>query len=91
MGDLMQTEKTPCSCGHRIAEGHSPDEPLAVSVEEGARLLGLGRSKFYTEVLSGRCESVKIGERRLIPRTALENYIERLRAEARGEAAGLNG
>ncbi|MDA1280870.1 MAG: excisionase family DNA-binding protein [Chloroflexi bacterium] len=61
------------------------DEPLAVSVEEGARLLGLGRSKFYTEVLNGRCESVKIGERRLIPRAGLTAYLEMLREEAKAE------
>lgn len=70
-----------CNCETRT----TPDETLTVNVEEGARLLGLGRSKFYTEVLSGRCESLKLGGRRLIPRTALTNYIEMLREEARAE------
>ena len=64
-------------------------EKLLLNVEEASRLVGLGRSKFYTEVLSGRCESVKVGRRRLIPRTALDEFIELLREEARAERGGV--
>lgn len=60
-------------------------EKLVLDVEEGARMVGLGRSKFYMELLSGRCESIKIGRRRLVPKQALVEYLERLRAEARSE------
>jgi excisionase family DNA binding protein len=57
------------------------DAPLLISVEKGAELAGIGRSKFYEAVLAGDCASIKIGRRRLVPRAALEAYVGRLLAE----------
>jgi putative molybdopterin biosynthesis protein len=65
-------------------------EKLLLTIEESARLLGLGRSKFYTEVLSGRCESVKVGKRRLVPLRSLESYVERLLQESGSPASSAH-
>lgn len=56
-------------------------EPLLIDVEEGARLLGIGRSRFYLLLQTGEVESLKIGRRRVVPLTALEAFVERLRRE----------
>jgi excisionase family DNA binding protein len=39
---------------------------------------GLSRSKIYQEMASGHLLSVKVGSRRLIPESALIDYIDRL-------------
>ncbi len=49
--------------------------PLSVSVEEAARLLGLGRSNLFKLMESGELRSVKVGSRRLVPRRALEELL----------------
>ena len=53
-------------------------EKLLLNVDEGASLLGLGRSRFYALLASGELQSLKIGRRRLIPRQALLELITRL-------------
>ncbi|MFW0872967.1 excisionase family DNA-binding protein [Rhodococcoides corynebacterioides] len=59
------------------------------SVQEGMARTGLARSNFFNKLASGEIRSVKIGKRRLIPDTAIDEYIERLEAEA--EAARSSG
>lgn len=61
-----------------------PDK-LLLDVDESAHMVGLGRSKWLAELYAGRCLSLKIGRRRLVPRQALLDYIERLGVEARGD------
>jgi excisionase family DNA binding protein len=56
-------------------------EPLLYPVEEAAQLLGIGRSALFELIGRSELESVKIGRRRLIPRAAIDSYVERLRAE----------
>ena len=51
-------------------------------VEEAAEWLGLGRTKAYELVYRGILPSVTIGRARRVPRTALENFVERLTEEA---------
>ena len=46
------------------------------------RLGGIGRSLYYELISSGRLRSVKINDRRLVPETAICEYIEQLEAEA---------
>lgn len=48
------------------------------SIETVIERLGLGRSKVYEELSSGRLRSVKVGRRRLISEAALVDYIEHL-------------
>jgi excisionase family DNA binding protein len=66
-----------------IAHMESQVQPLAYSVVEGARLLGISYAKTKQEVALGRLRSVKAGRRRLIPAAALREWI----ADREGEAA----
>jgi excisionase family DNA binding protein len=52
--------------------------PLLISVEEAARLLRLGRTRMYELVMSERIVSVKLGRRRLVVRSSLEDFVRSL-------------
>jgi excisionase family DNA binding protein len=54
-------------------------EPILLKPEEVAECLNIGRSKVYKLMRAGALESVRIGSRRRVPRTAVEEYIERIR------------
>ena len=58
-----------------LAERPAP-APLSVSVDEAARLIGVGRSKMFALVQSGDVRSVRVGARRLVPTRALEEFLE---------------
>jgi excisionase family DNA binding protein len=51
---------------------------LLVSVEQAAALLGIGRTRFFDLVMSHAVTSVKIGRRRLIVRSSLSLFVQRL-------------
>ena len=59
----------------------SAADPLLYSVEEAARLLGLGRTSTFHLVTRGEIGSVKIGRCRKIPHDALTEYVKRLQTE----------
>lgn len=59
-------------------------ERLLYSVREAAELLSIGRVKLYELIAAGRIESVRLDGSRRIPREALEEFIDRLRAESGG-------
>jgi excisionase family DNA binding protein len=73
----MRTDQTPSN----------EPTPLLLTVEEAAKRLGIGRTTFYGLVMSGEIESVPLGRLRRIPAECLTEYVERLRANARREAA----
>lgn len=50
-------------------------DPLAVSPAHAARLIGIGRTKLYEALGSGSLPSFKIGTRRLIRMTALNDWL----------------
>jgi len=52
--------------------------PLAVGPTDGARLAGVGRTKFYEAHSSGSIKSFKLGTRRLIRVTAIEAWLKSL-------------
>lgn len=67
----------------RIEDGRTASAArLAVSPAEGARLSGVGRTKFYEAISSGDLPSIKFGKRRLIRVAAIEAWLVRLEAEA---------
>ena len=41
-------------------------EPLAVSIKDAAKALGLGRTSIYAMIADGRLEAFKIGRRTLV-------------------------
>ena len=47
---------------------------------------GLGRSNFFNKIATGEIRSVKIGKRRLIPDTAIDEYIARRAHETKVDA-----
>jgi excisionase family DNA binding protein len=50
-------------------------DKLTLSVEETARLLGIGRNLCYDKVKTGEIPVIKIGRRLLVPRSALEKLL----------------
>lgn len=53
-------------------------DPDLMSVVEAARRLGIGRTKIYELIESGRLPSVKIGKRRLISHEMIEAFRKEL-------------
>lgn len=54
----------------------SPSEPLVVSVNEGCRLAGIGRTKFYELINDGKVKTVTIGRRRLVLIASIREMLE---------------
>ena len=57
-------------------ESHPEKEPLVVSIEIAARLLGLGRSSAYAAAKRGEIPAIKIGGRLLVPKAALLRLLD---------------
>lgn len=72
------TTATPDSVG--------PDELKLYSVKETMTLLNLGKTTVFEQIRTGRLRSVKRGRSRLIPATAIREYIALLEKESQ-EAA----
>ncbi len=51
-------------------------ESATLSVEETAKVLGIGRNSAYEGVRTGQIPSIRIGKRILVPRIALERILE---------------
>lgn len=62
------------------------ESPLLLTPERAADRLEVGRTKIYELMKSGQIESVKVDRCRRIPAAALEEYVARLRDEARAAA-----
>jgi len=50
--------------------------PKTYTVEEAARLLGIGRNNAYEAAKRGDIPAITIGKRRLIPKAALDRLLE---------------
>ena len=63
-------------------------QPLTISVEEAARLLGIGRGLAYELARTGELPVLRLGRRLVVPRARLETMInggpERPEHEANG-------
>ena len=51
------------------------NERLTLTVEEAAKLLGIGRQLAYDRVKTGDIPVIKIGRRLVVPRRALEKLL----------------
>lgn len=58
---------------------------LLVGAREAAQLLGIGRDTAYALIREGRLPAVRIGRRILVPRAALQRWIDE--ETSRGRAA----
>lgn len=50
-------------------------EPLAFSINDTAKALGLGRTSIYAMIADGRLEAFKLGRRRLVKADAVHRLI----------------
>lgn len=61
---------------------------LSYGPDTAARLIGIGRTKFFELLRSGEIQSVTIGGRRLIRHTDLEEFLNRLLQRSLPQSAG---
>jgi excisionase family DNA binding protein len=52
-------------------------EPIATSINEAARALGLGRTSVYLLIRQGRLEAVKLGRRTLVKVESIRRLLDR--------------
>jgi len=57
-------------------EAKPPLERLAYKPSDAAALLGIGRNRVFELLKSGELASVKYGRTRLIPRKAIERFLD---------------
>ncbi len=57
-------------------------ESLLLTVEQAAKVIGIGRSKLYELLEKGHIESVRIGRARRVPVSSLEGYVNRILEDA---------
>jgi len=64
-----------------VADREEQGDPtlVALTVEEAARRIGIGRTKMYEYVSSGAVHSVLIGRLRRIPAEALDEFLAKRR------------
>ncbi|MDE2446492.1 MAG: excisionase family DNA-binding protein [Alphaproteobacteria bacterium] len=53
-------------------------EPLLVPVNDGAKIIGAGRSKFYELVAEGKIPLIKLGRKSLVSVAALKEFADSL-------------
>jgi excisionase family DNA binding protein len=51
-------------------------EPLAISVSEAVRVLGLGRTSIYALISAGRLETFKLGRRTLVKTSSIRRLVD---------------
>jgi len=56
--------------------GEGMEDKLTLSIEEAAKVLGIGRNLCYERVKTGEIPVIKIGRRLLVPKKALEKLLE---------------
>lgn len=52
-------------------------EPLAISINDAAKTLGLGRTSIYAMIADGRLEAFKIGRRTLVRMESIRRLVEK--------------
>jgi excisionase family DNA binding protein len=51
-------------------------EPLALSINETAKVLGLGRTSIYAMIGDGRLETFKLGRRTLVKTSSVRRIVD---------------
>jgi len=65
-----------------VGEAAARTEVLLYKVTDAARVLNMSRTVIFEQLRAGRLRSVKQGRTRLIPATALQEYVELLVKES---------
>ena len=55
--------------------------PLVHSMDDGARRLGIGRTRFFALARAGEIATITVGKRRLVPERSLVEFIDRKLSE----------
>ena len=50
-------------------------EPLALSINDAAETLGLGRTSIYAMIADGRLEAFRLGRRRLVRMDSIKRLV----------------
>jgi len=50
-------------------------EALAISINDAARVLGLGRTSIYAMIADGRLEAFKLGQRTLVKADSIRRLV----------------
>lgn len=58
------------------------DRQIALSIEQAGEVLGISRAAVYKALARGDLPSLRVGGRRLIPRSAVQALVEKANAEA---------
>jgi excisionase family DNA binding protein len=74
-GSRHKEYRDPSVHSNQVTTAGEPSEPLALSVKEAAKILGVSRNSAYTAVHTGQIPSIRFGSRILIPRVALEKMV----------------
>lgn len=53
-------------------------QPIALSIDETAKVLSIGKTKLYAELSAGRLEGKKLGKRTLITQDSINNWLSNL-------------
>ncbi|MET8139855.1 helix-turn-helix domain-containing protein [Sphaerisporangium sp. NPDC005288] len=78
----ITTPLPPPPRSHRPTSGLTLDTPRLYRVSDAMRMLSLSRSVIYELIRAGRLRSVTQGRTRLIPSSAITDYIALLEEEA---------
>ena len=54
-------------------------EPLAISISETAKALGVGRTSIYAMIGDGRLETFKLGRRTLVKTASIRRLVNQQR------------
>lgn len=65
-------------------------ESQTVTVEEAARMLGIGRNLAYELARRGRLPVIRLGRRIVVPRVGLERLLEEAWDPAEGSGDGAD-
>lgn len=53
-------------------------EPIFVSVKDGGKMLGLGKTSMFVLINSGRLETARFGRKRLVTVASIRNVADEL-------------
>lgn len=67
-----------------LLHGEANARPALYRVADAMRVLSMSRTVIYDLIRAGRLRTVKEGRARLIPASAIAEYIDLLEREARG-------
>jgi excisionase family DNA binding protein len=63
-----------------MSETKTPVAPVAVRLNDAAKMIGIGRSSLYELINENKLQTVRIAGRRLVPVSAIHELIDKAAA-----------